>query len=61
MPITRTRDIEIVDAWGNDDGGVTVAKNRHGEMGTISLLWQGQYARLQDKSYDPWGSTTLDI
>ncbi|MBF4625520.1 replicative DNA helicase [Clavibacter sp. VKM Ac-2872] len=41
--------------------GVTVAKNRHGEMGTISLIWQGQYARLQDKSYDPWGSTTLDI
>jgi replicative DNA helicase len=40
---------------------VVVAKNRHGEMGTVVLDWQGQYARLRDKSFDPFGSTQLDI
>jgi replicative DNA helicase len=40
---------------------VVVAKNRHGEMGTVVLDWQGQFARLRDKSWDPFGSTQLDI
>jgi replicative DNA helicase len=40
---------------------VVVAKNRHGEMGTVVLTWQGQFARLQDKTWDPFGSTQLDL
>ncbi|ROP78309.1 replicative DNA helicase [Frigoribacterium sp. PhB107] len=40
---------------------VVVAKNRHGEMGTVVLDWQGQFARLRDKTWDPFGSTQLDI
>lgn len=38
---------------------VVVAKNRHGEIGSLKLEWQGQFARLRDKSWSPFGSTTL--
>lgn len=38
---------------------VTVAKNRHGEMGQVQLEWQGQFARLRDKTWSPFGATTL--
>ncbi|KDP90859.1 MULTISPECIES: replicative DNA helicase [Clavibacter] len=38
-----------------DELRVTVAKNRHGETGSISLVWQGQYARLQERAWDPFG------
>jgi replicative DNA helicase len=40
---------------------VVVAKNRHGEMGTVVLNWQGQFARLRDKIWDPFGSTQLNL
>lgn len=39
---------------------VAVAKNRHGENGEVTLVWQGQYARLRDRSWSPTGAVTLD-
>jgi replicative DNA helicase len=42
-----------------DELQVVVAKNRHGEIGSIKLEWQGQFARLRDKSWSPFGATTL--
>jgi replicative DNA helicase len=39
---------------------IAVAKNRHGELGTVQLIWQGQFARLKDQEWSPFGQTTLD-
>lgn len=39
---------------------VSVAKNRHGENGEVSLIWQGQYARLRDRTWSPYGAVALD-
>jgi replicative DNA helicase len=44
-----------------DELQVVVAKNRHGEIGSLKLQWQGQFARLQDRSWSPFGTTTLDM
>jgi replicative DNA helicase len=30
-----------------------VAKNRHGAQGKFKLLWQGHFARLRDRQFDP--------
>lgn len=43
-----------------DDLTVAVAKNRHGENGEVSLIWQGQYARLKDRTWSPYGAVALD-
>lgn len=43
-----------------DDLTVAVAKNRHGENGEVSLIWQGQYARLRDRQWSPYGAVALD-
>ncbi|TFD74715.1 replicative DNA helicase [Cryobacterium fucosi] len=37
---------------------VIVAKNRHGKTGTLELLWEGQYARVQQRS-TVWTPTTV--
>ena len=29
---------------------VIVVKNRHGKSGSLELLWEGQYARVQQRS-----------
>ena len=39
---------------------VAVAKNRHGENGEVSLIWQGQFARLRDRTWSPHGAVPLD-
>ncbi|MBF4603732.1 replicative DNA helicase [Curtobacterium sp. VKM Ac-2884] len=39
---------------------VAVAKNRHGENGEVSLIWQGQFARLRDRTWSPYGAVALD-
>ncbi|PZE89959.1 replicative DNA helicase [Curtobacterium sp. MCBD17_008] len=39
---------------------VAVAKNRHGENGEVSLIWQGQFARLRDRGWSPHGAVPLD-
>jgi replicative DNA helicase len=38
-----------------NDLTVVVAKNRHGEQGKFTLLWQAQFARLRDKRWSPLG------
>lgn len=43
-----------------DDLTVAVAKNRHGELGEVSLIWQGQFARLRDRTWSPYGAVALD-
>jgi replicative DNA helicase len=43
-----------------DDLVVAVAKNRHGENGEVSLIWQGQYARIRDRAWSPYGAVPLD-
>jgi replicative DNA helicase len=32
---------------------VSILKNRHGEMGSITLEWQGKYARVRDREWNP--------
>ncbi|WP_146244943.1 replicative DNA helicase [Curtobacterium sp. MCBD17_028] len=39
---------------------VSVGKNRHGELGEVSLIWQGQFARLRDRTWSPHGAVALD-
>ncbi|QKS13930.1 replicative DNA helicase [Curtobacterium sp. Csp1] len=39
---------------------VAVGKNRHGELGEVSLIWQGQFARLRDRTWSPYGAVALD-
>lgn len=36
-----------------DDLTVVVGKNRHGNVGKFTLQWQGQFARLRDKTWSP--------
>jgi len=36
-----------------DEIDFIVAKNRNGAQGRFKLLWQGQFARLRDKQFDP--------
>lgn len=48
------REKEIDDSGQERDSDVldvVVAKNRHGGVGTLKLLWEGQFARLSDL---PW-------
>jgi replicative DNA helicase len=39
---------------------VSVAKNRHGERKDVTLEWQGEYARLRDRTWSPHGAVPLD-
>jgi hypothetical protein len=43
MGITRTRDVEIADAWGDDDGGVTVTVD--GGRQSLSIDEAEEYGR----------------